>query len=746
MGSPQSPNTIRRFRPEPLEVSSRSNKRNELEASDILQTASENSDQTHGDKARPEKCNDTHLQQSESIESTSTEILQKKRRFLPQPTEVSVRYSGRKKAAFDAERDGHKNIETGQSSRKQDKPSGDSESPTRSHPLPLPIETSSFTPTGCPPKHGKTSPTSLSQRAVKDLGGGSKPARRFRPEPVESMKISRHQKLGDGYEHGSASTEAEISSSNSTARTAPRKFAPQLIETAKRSFRKGETRETPSIHTGDIIPTRDDKRLLYDSLPREADDALVDTEEPRLRPPESRFSYASLLQRQEGRRHSFRVPDLPAIPSNSSEGSEHSDVPSLSTSPSTSSEESARRLKLRDQFRESCDERFSGYLLELAARSAEKQLREQALAAFPNEQIHQPVSHFAIDGDEDSDGDDAEAEILPRYLKTDIATFRRESAADLSWELEEMRRHKENAELRDHRPRNGGGQQSKFSAAAIAARQAKRVEKNTIFGGWQKDVELTQMRNAASPPMLGSDLVFPFGVSPQASGCENDPGTTTHPDSQKEADRKSTGLWYADPQSEEEDGAGLWMGLCRKDGNENQSPRVQTFRPGIMTPAPGIDGDPYLSLNKVANHRPSGHLLLTPSESESPLEHMDRMLSAESEIEREFHDGFVTQVYNYLSLGYPSLARNYDHELSKISGIPVSDLRRDDLNADAKGYVGVPEGVGVNSDLGTTGKCMRWTALSLYIREWARQRPRMGGGDSNLDAWGVRERRGSWAV
>jgi hypothetical protein len=39
----------------------------------------------------------------------------------------------------------------------------------------------------------------------------------------------------------------------------------------------------------------------------------------------------------------------------------------------------------------------------------------------------------------------------------------------------------------------------------------------------------------------------------------------------------------------------------------------------------------------------------------------------------------------------------------------------------------------------------RWRALRLYIREWARQHPDLGE-NSNPLAWGVRARRGSWAI
>jgi hypothetical protein len=122
------------------------------------------------------------------------------------------------------------------------------------------------------------------------------------------------------------------------------------------------------------------------------------------------------------------------------------------------------------------------------------------------------------------------------------------------------------------------------------------------------------------------------------------------------------------------------------------------------------------------------------------------MLHVENEIDNEFNDAFVTQIYNYLSLGYPSLARKFDGELSKISRVSIEDLRRDDQMTNAKGYVGAPEGDGAEDNEVTGGRCARWTALRLYVREWARQQPGMADHKTGLDAWGVRARRGSWAI
>jgi hypothetical protein len=111
----------------------------------------------------------------------------------------------------------------------------------------------------------------------------------------------------------------------------------------------------------------------------------------------------------------------------------------------------------------------------------------------------------------------------------------------------------------------------------------------------------------------------------------------------------------------------------------------------------------------------------------------------DEQIAQEFNDEFITQVYNYLSLGYPATACVFDEELSKISGTSPAELRINDEKQMAKGHM-------LEMKLGETpeeDRCPRWRALKVYITEWARQHPNL----NNLDplAWGVRERKGSWA-
>lgn len=106
----------------------------------------------------------------------------------------------------------------------------------------------------------------------------------------------------------------------------------------------------------------------------------------------------------------------------------------------------------------------------------------------------------------------------------------------------------------------------------------------------------------------------------------------------------------------------------------------------------------------------------------------------------EFDDGFVTQVYNYLSLGYPALARQFDEELSKIAQVSVAELRMDDEKT-AHGHIGLKE-----ADTQTAKDSARWKALKVYILEWGMAHPSLETDSAAPSAWGVRARRGSWAI
>lgn len=725
---------VRKFKPELVEQSSRSSKLPDARHSD--KSSAQLGPSATATSSPIETENEQRLN-DKSI--TASAGAGKPRRFLPQPMETSSRSSKKQPEAL---KNGHGNKD---SADPPDAPSANHNLPSGQRPrlLPQPVEVTHSKNKGAMQHRKNNSESGKNDAKVKDI----KAPRRFVPEPIETMKLSRrHWARTDDQESSSSST----GRNSSTGQTTPRKFAPQLIETGKRSVRRA-----------DSLPIQSSSRVLDNqfapdgppprphSPPVSRGQQIVAANELSMVPSESRFSYANLLQQQEGRRHSFRVPDLPAIPSNSSEGSDNSDTPSLSTTPSASSEGSnSNQLATKNRFRESCDERFSGYILSLAARSAEKELRDQALAAFPNEQIHQPVSHFAIDGDEEFGNQDEELmPAEPQIVSRIHPVLRRGSTADLPYELEQMRRHKEEAEMKVLGVHKGDAHESRFSAAAISSRQQKKPEnKRSVFAGWRRDLELAQMRHAASPPMLGDDIVFPFSVSPQGTATETDHLHMHHVEPEPKDDEEQVGLWSDHRHAEDEAKPGLWMGLCHKDEGDDEETHFPRVRTGIATPRPSNGFGSSFDMKDIADDECASPGSNPLEMTDDPLDIMDVEPDEDNAIEREFHDGFVTQVYNYLSLGYPSLARYYDVELSKISGIPVSDLRQDDLIAEAKGHV-ISFSNQSNNTTATAETCMRWKALKLYIHEWARQQPAMDiPNDESLDAWGVIERRGSWAI
>lgn len=538
-----------------------------------------------------------------------------------------------------------------------------------------------------------------------------------------------------------------------------RRFAPQLIETAKRSRRSKDP--GPALLLTDRTEVSPGDKTY---LPRHLRQTGPGTRPPLNTPavsasqvpqaPESRVSSLE-LGRRAPRRTSLRVPDLASIPSQpESEESNDSNCPSLSTSPSAESDET-EPYKHASRVRESCDDRFSGYLLALAARVAEKQLREQAMAAFPNSTFHEQVDHFAVNRESDgSDDEEMGLGRLPREADNDTGRLRRESAA--GWDLVEMRRHQQklaqrHGELKRTEQPDLGRLDPSNGPFGDAAQEAEQLQHamdapggpKHIIGGWQKDVYgLKCMRNAASPPMLGDDLRFPKCQSPRQTRLDVDqyPGKRRAPG--VATPHQHSGLWTpGGGNSRQGSAGGLWMGLFTHEATSSLAP-PKLVQNGLLTPAPERE-NPFESIAVGGESA----LPLSPPDSQegSGMAHIDFVLSHEQGIADEFDDAFVTQVYNYLSLGYPTMARKYDEELSKISRIPLDELRHDDHRKNTKGYVGAPEGNGVALDQVRNGQCGRWKALRLYVREWARQQPNMAERDEGAD-WGNRARRGSWAI
>ncbi|KAI9694606.1 MAG: hypothetical protein M1822_000222 [Bathelium mastoideum] len=636
---------------------------------------------------------------------------------------------------------------------------------------------------------------SSSKDHAAEHGELKKPPRRFAPEPVETTSSSRkgsnaassgHAKkkfspqlvetsTGSNRKDGASRSDEDKGGDGSKKSQGgkPRRFSPQLMETSKRSRKSGD--EFPAV------PQSDRTDVVA---------ASVDSDPPRSRtrpspaPPQNTLAVdaPSLQAREKGhrspirssshsstRQHSFRVPELDPIESSCSE--DDSNPPSLSTSPSTgsdhvlSSNPSNENYRDATRMRESVDERFSGYLLQLAARAAEKQLREQAMAAFPNSDFHEPVDHYV--DKEDDDSDQGLDDRVATWEAQDEYIDRRETAGKVNWELLEMQRHQEQRELQRAKERE--------SENRSASRQSRTpwwdpVATIKAFNDFQqKDSELKQMRNAASPPMLGGDIRFPRCPSPEPARFDVTQGSLAarkdmcYLTEQSRTSQDEHGLWGAPKQKARGTGTsgrskdssrsgggggGLWGGFCHADADDDddeKKPDKPSARLGLMTPKSDPDM-PFDRLSMTPAHRPSpssSHL----ATSREAVASIDARLAAEQSMDEEYPDSFVTQVYNYLSLGYPSLARPYDHELARISKIDVAELRQDDKLASSRGYILLGE------DGEVTGKghgvseshCARWRALRRYIREWARQQPRMDK-ESPLGQWGVGPRRGSWAI
>ncbi|KAJ5691521.1 hypothetical protein N7488_012256 [Penicillium malachiteum] len=511
---------------------------------------------------------------------------------------------------------------------------------------------------------------------------GDQPRRRILPQPIETSTTS----------HGPLRPQ-EQPQNPVPMTSSSRRFKPDLIGTDYRSVKGKNMNNSHGFNTQEI-PL--EKSNLDSRLNARRNTFPYLSESP--------FSYANLLRRQEVRRHSFRVPDLPSIPSNSSEGSD-----GTPGSPFTSSFTTKQLLedvpdKPDTPMRGTYHGQLSEYLLTLAARSEQWQLKEQALAAFPNEQVYEPVDHFAAD-EEDGDSEDQKS-LYPRA--TDHLKSRRQSSADLSWELEYMRQHKEEAEQR------------------LRAMGTSRAPRRHLLHHQPSNPKPL----GPSPPMLGADVVLPWSDSPEGTLSENT-GTDKREPTSEDRCTGCGGLWCAATEGDGGRGTGLWMGTCQKNGDSEQESH---FFSGIMTPMirdDESDPDP----NTRATPEPSSPTMKDPIGLG-----LNTGPNLSKTISDEFNDVFVTQIYNYLSLGYPCVARDYDQELSRISGIPVDDLRRDDQHTNARGYVVAPE------DDRTVEACTRWKALRLYIREWTRQQPNMAEEETGLESWGMPERRGSWAI
>ncbi|KAF2627763.1 hypothetical protein BU25DRAFT_340676 [Macroventuria anomochaeta] len=656
-------------------------------------------------------------------------------------------------------------IETTTSSSKERKKESDewtSKPPRRFAPEPVETTTKSNRKTNrkFAPQPIETTQSTNRKFAPEPIETTQKKVRRFAPEPVEtttsSSKNSR-RKFAEEWDEKTSPRRFKPEPLETTTRgnkkqpPSPRKFTPQLVESAQRSRRAGDA--TPALLPSDkteatpecsAISVRKARILGISPIPPNNTPTIDLTQNPLFLeiqrselPPSRRRSWFSCSQ------HSFRVPDLEPI--ESSESGESS-PPSPSTSPSIVSDHSFM-YKEATRRRESVDGSSSGYVLALAAKAAERQLREQAMAAFPNDDFHEPVDHFI-----DHETDDGETQ-----------DRRGSSYSEVNWDLKAMREYQDMQDYEKRKLQRQAVQSKKDAetpkpafnpfgnpAGFLDASTAKKIA---------QDREVEPMRKGARPPMLGKNIKFPRCASPEPArfdptqGCDAVRTAMCYLSEQsKAAEDGKESLWcgkgngkqtsttpslWSTANSRASSTHGLWGGMCVNGGDK--SPRGPT---GILTPRhekanpTSPNPSPVMSMSLLPPTSPT---------SSTDFGNVDEKLAIEQTIEEEFGDNFVTQVYNYLSLGYPSMAQPFDPELSKISGIPVSELRQEDHLAKSRGYIRLGKDGNLKDAEITEETCTRWRALRTYIQEWARQHPKMSEQPS-IESHGVAVRKGSWGL
>lgn len=621
-----------------------------------------------------------------------------------------------------------------------------------------------------------------------------------------------------------------------------RRFAPQLIETSRRTKKAGQegpaTKPTDKTDitpgTNHIYVPKQKRKQKPAGAPRahSIGNESNGDESPRFLNPRRQLSMKPHPNTRRGTRTNSFLPDLAAIPSSESDRSDDESsgpkeapfsIGAPARAPADGGTWATRNPDARDR-RESCDEDFNHYLLAVAAREAFRQREfEEAMSAYPNGLPPAGVEHFFV---RDNSEDDVTYE---EPLRHGTSKLPRRKSTDPGWAVSEMRQHAEklaNERVQDSEmsldedldqediapppedplwttagPRPPSRNQLRVESQSpwqspylIASSPrvmgsphtgavdrtyspAPRVQPEPTgfrtgpfgnpfpaYNNGKEESQLRRMRKAASPPMLGSDLKFRMCPSPKVTRMEPDHPWPTHGDGTRLEEKKR------DVTGE----TGLWHGYCIVKGDEDMPPNAFQQPNYLATPAePANASDPFSMAFSTAlgSGTASPRTPASPTRRDQPkglhlLSGLDERLQKEmarkekqNRLLAEFDDAFVTQVYNYISLGYPATARAFDEELSKISGIAVEELQSNDDKKIQKGFMLEMELNVHGRSTDTSGdemrtpeedekrnqKPSRWKALRLYIREWARQHPSLDD-DGNTLAWGSRARRGSWAI
>ncbi|KAF2481107.1 hypothetical protein BDY17DRAFT_254096 [Neohortaea acidophila] len=631
----------------------------------------------------------------------------------------------------------------------------------------------------------KHKPRRFAPQLVDESGKGDKKQHvKFSPEPIATTYSSNRK-----------GKRADPASNAEAPKAPPRKFTPILLDTASRSRRAGDpnaplSQDYRTEYGYHAHPHEHWRRVNGVETPvatseQESDpDAMdVDSTSSASRPGSNRRRMSPLdgsapprsscLKPERG--HSFRLPDLDTI--ESSESEEDSIVSSVPATPGhvgspLTVSPSYELFKHATRRRESIDETWQHYLLDLERKKAQERLEEQALAAYPNPDFGYEHPHHYFNEDDDSEVYEIEERPVTWDDNEDdmLEMARRESTAVMSWEKGELQRH---AEIRQQE-RNADASTAKKSGPSPFGKF------DTVMKDAELDAELKSMRERARPPMLGADLVFPRCASPDRARFDVTQGSailrdqmcylTAAADAERQRTGEDEGLWRSrQPEAQRvstiksvasttsSSSKGLWGGFCvhdEKNGPGLWGSATPPKRQGLETPRHELP-NPFQLKTGAGAGTITPRTPISRDASRTNLQQLNAILVTEHQIdtmmEDEFPDSAITQIYNYLSLGYPSLARSFDEELAKISRIPISELRQDDTKARnaPRGYIRLGQDFEGGGGEGMVEEsCMRWRALKRYVREWAKQEknwsPSEGGPLANT--WGTGARRGSWAI
>ena len=265
-----------------------------------------------------------------------------------------------------------------------------------------------------------------------------KPRRKFAPEPISTEKMSR-RRISPDTEDSTANTVAQpLSARSSQSSDTPRRFSPELYEVVRGSFRQ-------------VRASSPAKPAPTSTIPEEKEEESESEDEvPSL--PESKFSAASLAkrQREQERRRSFAVPDLPIIESDSGDDSS---APSLTNSHSSAESDQNKKPRHRPG--------GAGHpAYPIRPVKDHKDLDAMAMAAYINYTPHHAPAHYGFSDDDDETA--SRARNFSGEDGADIRLFRRQSQDDHDWEMQEMRRHHAQLEEAKRQFKHDTAGQSRF--------------------------------------------------------------------------------------------------------------------------------------------------------------------------------------------------------------------------------------------------------------------------------------------